>query len=114
MRGAKPLRLFRVEVLPLSVLVPFGGGDSKYRSVAYSTSVHSAEVTDMKSFSPLQSGDNERARHARALRRTECAQLLKPFNDAHPAGNDNQQQRTTVIVHITVKNKSNLDTIALE
>jgi hypothetical protein len=53
MRGANSLRLFHGEASPLSVLVPTGGGESEYCSVAYSTLVHSAEVNDMKSFSPL-------------------------------------------------------------
>jgi hypothetical protein len=53
MRGANPLRFFRGTVSPLSVLLPTGGGDSEYPPVAYSTLVHSAELNDMKSFSPL-------------------------------------------------------------
>ncbi len=37
----------------LLVLVPTGGGDSEYRLVVYSTSVHSAELDERKGFSPL-------------------------------------------------------------
>ncbi len=48
MRSAKALPLFRGAVSPLSVLAPTGDGDSEYRSAAYSTSVHSADVNDMK------------------------------------------------------------------
>jgi hypothetical protein len=48
MRGAKSLPLISCAGPPLSVLVQTGlvtgGGDSEYRSVAYSTSVHSAEL----------------------------------------------------------------------
>jgi hypothetical protein len=42
--SAKSLPLFRGAGQPLSVLVPTGGGDSEYCSLAYSASVHSAEL----------------------------------------------------------------------
>jgi hypothetical protein len=47
--------LFRGAGPPLSILVPTGGGDSEYLSLAYLISVHSAELDDimMKSFLPL-------------------------------------------------------------
>jgi hypothetical protein len=66
--------------------IPKLGGD-----VLVLSSTTDLEITDcMQGHS-----GHERARRARALRRTECAQVLKPLDDAHPAGNDNQQLRTT-------------------
>jgi hypothetical protein len=114
---AKPLRLFSVAVSSLSVLVPSGGGDLEYSSVAYSTSVHSAEVTDMKSFSPstqldslviwsaLTSSALFGAPNSRNYLSHSTMRILQEIQSA--AAND-------VIVHIIVKYKYNFDAIALE
>ncbi len=44
------LGLLRCASSPLSVLVPTGGGNSEYHSVAYSTSVHWTELDELKVF----------------------------------------------------------------
>ncbi len=43
------MRLFRCAGYTLFVLVQTGGGDSKYRSAASSTSMHSAELDELNS-----------------------------------------------------------------